>query len=288
MPITKVIGYGRTSTDKQQISPEVQEDKIRRWFDYKSESGKWPDGARFIGMLNDEAVSSRIDMLKRPQGQKILTELDRGDIVVCSTMSRAFRSASDAENTTNTLAEAGIALQFVDMDVDTSSPEGKLFLGMLAIMARFERDLISERTKDALRTKRKKGEPVCNPPWGWKIIKRNDKSVLVPDIERRVVAEAAMNLFRKGMTRTNLDRQMNYFINQHKMSVPCSTTGLVAGAAAACLGFPKCSLSFASELLGQNVFTLKFVRSSYHYAVRNRLEKAAKQEGLELWETVKN
>jgi len=284
MPKIKIAGYGRMSTIDQKLSPEVQEEKIKRWFEYRNDIDRWPQGAEFVGMYIDEGVSSRVDMLERPKGNEILTVLDPGDIIVCATLSRAFRSASDAEKTLGILNEANIGLHFVDMDVDATSPAGKMFLGMVAIMARFERDMISERTKDALRIKRMKGELVCSAPCGWKIIKREDKSVFLADINRRISATSARDLFRKGMSRNQVERQIRHFTKKHKMKVPTSHRTLISDAAAASLGFPKCSWSFAGQMLGLNINNIKFLLRDDHEQLKSQLREKATSEGIQLWD----
>lgn len=284
MPKIKVAGYGRSSTDKQQLSPHVQEEKIRRWFQYQLDQGKWPDGAEFIGMFTDHAVSSRVDMLGRPQGYELMTKLDPGDIIVCATMSRAFRSASDAEKTTNKLEEAGISLQFVDCAVDTSTPQGKLFLGMIAIMARFERDVISERTRDTLRHKRVIGEAIGHPPIGWKAKYTDGRPVLVPDVSRRMVGVASAKLIRDGVSFRQLELQMKHYTEKHSMDVPCSGSSLTKAAMSACLDFPKLSLMYQRKLLGENIANMKFVKGDEHEHYKQKLQEAAEKEGLVLWE----
>jgi DNA invertase Pin-like site-specific DNA recombinase len=51
-------------------------------------------------------------------------------------------------------ARQGWGIVFGDMDIDTSTAVGKMQLSMFASVARFERDRISERTRDALAIKR--------------------------------------------------------------------------------------------------------------------------------------
>lgn len=51
----------------------------------------------------------------------------------------------------------GWGIVFGDMDVDTSTAVGKMQLSMFASVARFERDRISERTREALAIKRAQG-----------------------------------------------------------------------------------------------------------------------------------
>jgi len=66
---------------------------------------------------------------------------------------------------------------FGDMDIDTSTAVGKMQLSMFASVARFERDRISERTREALAIKRAQGVRLGRP------------STLPPAIVTRIVAE---------------------------------------------------------------------------------------------------
>jgi DNA invertase Pin-like site-specific DNA recombinase len=64
--------------------------------------------------------------------------------------------------------KSGWAIVFGDLDIDTSTAAGKMQLSMFASLAQFERDRISERTREALAVKRaqgvKLGRPVVLPP----------------------------------------------------------------------------------------------------------------------------
>ena len=48
--------------------------------------------------------------------------------------------------------------------IDTTRPEGRMLFGMLAVLAEFERELISERTKAGMKAARKRGARIGRPP----------------------------------------------------------------------------------------------------------------------------
>lgn len=259
------------STDKQQLSPLAQEDKIKHWFRFMTESGQIPSDAEFIGMFVDEAVTSRIDMLNRQYGQHILTVLDPGDTVVVASLSRAFRSVVDAHNTMATLKEAGINIVFLDLQVDMSSPVGKMIATVVAAFAELERDLISERTREALQARKKRGEAPPMPYHGWAIkVKGSGRSrtrILVPDNEERKIGCAARKLLRQGYSRTQLWADLNYYQRKRNRKQR-GTSAYVSKAVAACLGFPRLSMKDCSEILGMNVDTIEFVRRTDHEDMR--------------------
>ena len=138
----KIAGYGRMSTDKQQMSPEVQEKVIKDWIKVQHANGKWPDGYQFIGMFVDRAVTSKVHMLDREAGQHLMTALDPGDLIVVAKYDRAFRSAADAERTLAMIDELGLKIVFIDLNIDTSTPNGKMLAGILAVVSKHTRDTI--------------------------------------------------------------------------------------------------------------------------------------------------
>jgi|13_taG_2_1085334.scaffolds.fasta_scaffold19984_4 DNA invertase Pin-like site-specific DNA recombinase len=275
----KVAGYGRMSTDKQQMSPKVQTDKIEQWVKQQQSVGKWKDGAKFIGMFIDEAVSSRVDMLKRPFGQHVVTVLDPGDMVVVASLSRAFRSVNDTWNTMRVLDEAGISIAFLDSPMDTSTPVGKLMLTMVAGFAEFERDLISTRTKDTAAVKRKLGEPIGPAPVGWRNMKDKRGCYMTPDKTIRTVASAAANLFQQGNSRESVFLKMRAAMCKRNLQ-PKSHQWYVTAAAASCLDFPKQSIRFVSSVLGFDVDRMSFVTHGNHGDARRQLSEWLKQEGF--------
>lgn len=273
--MTRVAGYIRMSTSKQAMSPDVQFRKIKSWFDHQSKAGRWGDDAEFVGVFQDNAVSAGTDMLKRPQGQRIIVSLQKGDVVVAASLTRAFRSAADAETTLRIFEEAGIGLVLLDVDIDTTTPTGKLFVSIMAACAKFEKDLIGERTKEALRYKRHVGQPICLPPVGWSIANKRFR----PNAKERVLGNAARNLFRKGRSRDEVWSLMGKSMRSKRMK-PMSERWYVTAASAASLEFPRQSISFLSKLMETNLDTLKFIRRDDHESIIKEMNARLADEGL--------
>lgn len=59
-------------------------------------------------------------------------------------------TAGDLHETVNRLVARGVALSIDGKVYDPADPMGKMFIGMLGLMAEFESDLIRARTRDAI------------------------------------------------------------------------------------------------------------------------------------------
>lgn len=70
---------------------------------------------------------------------------------------RLGRSLADALRTVQALADRGIGLQALDVDLDTSTASGRLMLNMLLMLAEWERGLLRERTRKGVARARAAG-----------------------------------------------------------------------------------------------------------------------------------
>jgi DNA invertase Pin-like site-specific DNA recombinase len=128
------IGYARVSTRDQH--PEGQRDKLVA------------NGCDPELVFTDHGASGA--KASRPEWDKCLAQLRRGDVLVVTKLDRMGRSVRNLVEIVNDLGERGIDLLVTDQAIDTTTPAGKLLFHILAAIAEFERDLIRERTKDGL------------------------------------------------------------------------------------------------------------------------------------------
>lgn len=284
----RVAGYGRMSTDKQQMSPEVQERRVRDWVAERIADGGLPKDAEFVGMFVDAAVTSQKDLLERKAGQHVLSVLGAGDLIVVAKFDRAFRSPADCERTLRKCKEAGIAFRFIDVALDEQSANGQLFAGMLALAAKYERDMRSETTKDALAYRRQTGHAQCLPPWGWKIDakEKGERTVrmkrLYADRTGRNIANACLHLLRNGVSKYKASKIIKESMDRNGISgYPYSHETILKAATCAALGFPKQSIRFCSRLLGRKLQTMEFITSDECDSVRQQLEQLFIEEGID-------
>jgi DNA invertase Pin-like site-specific DNA recombinase len=83
----------------------------------------------------------------RPELEAMLKALRKGDHVVAVKIDRIARSMGDLYGIAKSIEDAGCDMTFLDQDIDTSTPTGKLLFGVLGSLAEFERSLIVSRVK---------------------------------------------------------------------------------------------------------------------------------------------
>lgn len=125
-----LIGYARTSTKDQEYSLAAQVERLS-----------------LIGCerFYKEQVSS-VDE-KREQLEQALDYIREGDVLVVTKLDRLARSVADTVAIQKKLEDKKAGLKILDMDIDTTTPTGKLQFNLLSAIAQFEREVMLERQK---------------------------------------------------------------------------------------------------------------------------------------------
>ncbi|MDQ2887567.1 MAG: recombinase family protein [Chloroflexota bacterium] len=110
--------------------------------------------------LPDKMTGKRFD---RPEFLKMLDMLRPGDILVVWRLDRLGRSLKELIETVNLLAARGVELRSLKENIDTTTPTGRLMFHVIAALAEFERDIISERTQAGLEAARARGRKGGRP-----------------------------------------------------------------------------------------------------------------------------
>src|SRR5579859_1269103 len=134
------IGYGRVS--KRDQHAEAQHDALV--------AAGCDEDHLFI-----EKISSRVD--KRPRLEAALAYVRAGDTLVVTKLDRLGRGVRDLIDLVQRIEKLGVDLLALQQNIDTSTPTGRMFFHVIAAFAEFERDLISERTRDGLEAARARG-----------------------------------------------------------------------------------------------------------------------------------
>ena len=75
----------------------------------------------------------------RPELQRLLADLQSGDVVVVKSLDRLSSSTKDMLELVEVIKGKKATLQILDMKLDTSTPQGEFFLTILAAIAQLER-----------------------------------------------------------------------------------------------------------------------------------------------------
>lgn len=189
----RAVGYVRVSTEDQAregVSLEAQQAKIRAWCE--------ANDYELVAIHEDAGLSAkRAD--NRPGLQAALEQTcqERAALVAYS-ISRLSRSTRDMLAIAERLQQSDADLVSLTERIDTTSAAGRMIFGVLSVLAQFERELIGERTRDAMAHKARKGEAVGRAPRGMRI--ENGRLSPDPSSDGLALAQRARELRAEGLT----------------------------------------------------------------------------------------
>lgn len=140
-----IFGYARVSTDEQNL--DAQTDALNA------------AGAERI--FADKITGTARN---RPELDKLFDQLREGDVIVVAKYDRLARSLRDLLDIVKAIQERGAGFRSLSEDIDTTTPAGRLIFHVFASIAQFERERISERTKEGLDAARRRGRVGGRPP----------------------------------------------------------------------------------------------------------------------------
>ncbi len=139
------IGYARVSKVEQHLG--LQLDALKKY--------------GCIRIFTDKQTGTRFD---RKELLAALDYLNEGDTLVVWKLDRLGRSLKQLIETVEQLKQRKITLVSLTEHLDTGSATGMLFFQFIAMLAEFERNLISERTRAGLDSARARGKKGGRPP----------------------------------------------------------------------------------------------------------------------------
>jgi DNA invertase Pin-like site-specific DNA recombinase len=134
-----LIGYARVSkSDEQDTRLQIRALKhagVSKIYEEKASGGRWD----------------------RPELQRMLEHLRKGDVVVVWKLDRLSRSLRDLILIMDKIAAAHGGFRSLTESVDTTTPAGRMLMQILGSFAEFERSMIRERTRAGLDAARSQG-----------------------------------------------------------------------------------------------------------------------------------
>ena len=183
------FGYARVSTQAQDL--QLQLDALDKYG---------------VERIYTEKISGTIH--ERPELERMLDSLREGDTVVVYSLSRLGRSLKQLIQITERFDESGVNLVSLTDQIDTSSSVGRFLFHLMASLAQFERDLISDRTKAGLEVARARGRKGGRPQ---KDAKSIDKAIRLYESKslRLSEIEEATGVSRSTLYRSLRRRKVN-------------------------------------------------------------------------------
>ena len=201
-----IHGYTRVSTAQQaeddRTSLPEQERQIRLIATFKGIDNP---------VIYRDDISGAIPLHKRPGGAAMLAAIQGGDIIMAAKLDRMFRSAVDALSQLDALKSRQIDLILLDSGTEPvmTSATGRLFFGMLAQFAEFERQRIRERVIEGKASKRNAGGFTGgHAPYGSAICGNGRSAKLVEDPRELEAIQLARGWADEGCGPTSIARRL--------------------------------------------------------------------------------
>ena len=180
-----VVGYARVSTIDQNLDRQI-------------------DALREYGIDDRLIYREKISGTKRdrPELQRMLRELQRGDTVVVADLTRISRSTKDLLDIVDQIKQKQAFIKSIkDTWLDTSStnPYNDFLLTVMSGLSQLERDLTSQRTREGLAAAKARGRNGGRPS------KQNEKRGMV-----MALADSGMKIAeivrQTGLSRSTVNR----------------------------------------------------------------------------------
>jgi DNA invertase Pin-like site-specific DNA recombinase len=169
-----LIDYARISTQEQDTQAQISalsSAGCELIFQKKASGGRWD----------------------RPELQRLLQQLRKGDQVIIWKLDRLSRSLKDLLLTLTKIENTGADFRSITENIDTSTPAGRIMMQIVGSFAEFERAMLRERTRNGLAAARQGGRVGGRRP---KLTPQQQKEiVLLVTLGQKTGADAA-RLFR--------------------------------------------------------------------------------------------
>ena len=117
------------------------------------------------------------------------------------------RSVKDLCTLLELFEKKNVALISVAESLDTSTAAGRLVITIMGAVSQWEREAIGERTREALRHKKSKGERAGNIPFGYRM--GADGKRLEPDASEQGALDAIRKLRSQGHSLRKIAETLN-------------------------------------------------------------------------------
>lgn len=190
----RAVGYTRTSTDRQELSPEGQRTALEQWCAQHNVE---------LVAVHHDTVSGGSELEARGGLHAALGALREHDagLLLVHKRDRIARDVGVAVLIEREVMKCGAQVVSADGTANGNAAHDKLMRVMLDGFAAFERDMIRDRTVRALAVKRAKGERTSYaPPLGSTFVRRAGRLYVAPDPAEQDAIAAAQHERARGLS----------------------------------------------------------------------------------------
>lgn len=138
----QIVGYVRVSTVEQNTGRQLEQMKDEH-----------------IDVLFEDRVSGK--SLDRPELDKLLKHVRKGDTVVVHSMDRLARDLRNLRSLVDDLTDRGVVVKFLKEHLEftgEANSTAKLMLNIMGAVAEFEREMILERQREGIALAKAEGK----------------------------------------------------------------------------------------------------------------------------------
>jgi len=216
----KVALYARVSTDDRNQDATLQLPALRNLAERR--------GYDVVAEYIDEASAKDAN---RPKWKELMASASKHDIdaIMATKLDRIMRSIVHLDTTMQQLNTYNVQLIFLDMEVDTRSPNGRLQLHLISAIAEWERDIIASRTSEGMQARKARGQ---------KFGRKERDDIPIMDIAAMRISGKGWKIIaaETGIPRSTLhdrkkhiDEATERLLEQGSVNVPVSEQGSVKG-----------------------------------------------------------
>lgn len=167
-----------------------------------------------VRVFSDEGISGA--NTNRPALQELLKEVKKGEVseLYIYKLDRLARNVVDVYNIIKLLMEHNCRLYAILDQLDIYSANGRMLVGILAIIAQWEREVIQERTLDGMEAMVLKGKyPFGNRPYGWN---KSSENYITINVEESGILNYIADLLIQGYSLNDVTR---FLYEDYKLTV---------------------------------------------------------------------
>lgn len=212
----RVFGIVRVSTDKQARlgeSLEHQKEVITNWVRAKS-SINAPQEWKLVDLYvenEDKHGKKRGRTATKREGRQglakalELAKMRMVDVVIVTKLDRIARNVKDYIEISAEFNQSQVAMVCLDLDIDTSTPDGQMIMRNHANLAQWQAERIAQYSIETARRHATQGRPLGSPPVGYQAVQgENEKKgifVLDPVYKKHIEIIDKLYLLRQSVDR---------------------------------------------------------------------------------------